>query len=361
MTTRVVERMGGRRWLVHLIRIVIVAAVAAVVIWRVNWSSARLFVHPSSWGYLLLAIVANFISVGFKGVVWKEIIDGLPGLRQRTRYRDLMPPVFIGFLFNTVLAARLGELVKVALARRRLVARGEDISATALLGTIVAENLIGTLMWVVLVIGIGMFLPLPLYAWIASLAIGAVAALIVGYAMLTATGHQPLPWLSHGSWFAKAVRAASRLWGAVRESHLVLRSPSRFAMVGGASLFTWFAQWAGIYCTLQAFGLGYVGWGGAGLLLVTITLAQAFPLLPGNLVIFQAAAVVPLTATYGVPASQAIAFSIVLQFTEIIVGVVTGFIFLLFEGVSFGQLRREAEAEAVELESDGREAAVATD
>jgi uncharacterized membrane protein YbhN (UPF0104 family) len=361
VTSRVAERMSGRRWMVHFIRAAIVVVVALVVIWRVNWSSARLFVHPSSWWFLLSAVLANFVSVGFKGLVWKGIIDGLPGLRQRTRYRDLLPPVFIGFLFNTVLAARLGELVKVALARRRLVARGEGMSATALLGTIVAENLIGTLMWVLLVIGIGIFLPLPLYAWIASLAIGAVAALIVGYAMMTATGHQPLPWLTQGSLFARAVRAASRLWGAVLESHLVLRSPSRFATVGGASLFTWFAQWAGIYCTLRAFGLGSVGWGGAGLLLVTITLAQAFPLLPGNLVIFQAAAVVPLTATYGVAASQAIAFSVVLQFTEIIVGVVTGFVFLLFEGVSFGQLRREAEAEAVGLERDEHEVAAARD
>jgi uncharacterized membrane protein YbhN (UPF0104 family) len=361
VTARAAERMGGRRWLLHIVRAAIVVVVALVVIWRVNWSSARLVVHPSSWWFLLLAVLANFVSVGFKGVVWKGIVDGLPGLRHRTRYRDLMPPVFIGFLFNTLLAARLGELVKVALARRRLVARGEDISATALLGTVVAENLIGTLMWVVLVIGIGLFLPLPLYAWIASLVIGAAAALIVGYATMTATGHQPPPWLAHGSLVAKAMRAASRLWGAVRESHLVLRSPSRFAMVGSASLLTWFAQWTGIYCTLRAFGLGYVGWGGAGLLLVTITLAQAFPLLPGNLVIFQAAAVVPLTATYGVPASQAIAFSVVLQFTEIIVGVAAGFIFLLFEGVSFGQLRREAEAEAVELESEEPEVAAATE
>ena len=33
------------------------------------------------------------------------------------------------------------------------------------------------------------------------------------------------------------------------------------------SLGTWIAQWAGIYATLGAFGLGYVGWGGAGLLM----------------------------------------------------------------------------------------------
>jgi uncharacterized membrane protein YbhN (UPF0104 family) len=352
---------GSRRWIAHLVRVVVILLVGLIVVWRVNWSSAGQFFHPSSWGYLVLAIVANFISVGFKGLVWKGIIDGLPGLRRPTRYRDLLPPVFIGFLFNTVLAARLGELVKVALARRRLAARGETISATALLGTLVAENLISTLMWVVLVVGIGIFLPLPLYAWIASLAIGAVAAIIIALAMATATGHELLPWQSSGSWYAKAVRAVSRLWAAVRESHIVLRRPRQFTIVAGGCLLTWFAQWAGIYCTLQAFGLGWVGWGGAGLLLVTITLAQAFPLLPGNLVIFQAAAVVPLTATYGVPASQAIAFSVVLQFTEIIVGVVTGFVCLLFEGVSFGELRREAEADALDLESDDGRVAPAAD
>jgi uncharacterized membrane protein YbhN (UPF0104 family) len=337
-----------RRWLPNLIRVAIVSIVAAVVAWRVNWSSASLFVHPSSWGFLLFAVAANFVSVGFKGFAWKGVVDGLPGLHRRTRYRDLISPVFVGFLANTVLAARLGELAKVALARRRLLARGEDISATALLGTIVAENLVGTLMWVIVVVGIGLFLPLPLYAWIASLVIGFGAAIIVGVAMATATGHQLLPWLSSGSIFAKAIRAISRLWGAVRESHLALRSPRQFGIVGGSSLASWFAQWAGIYFALHAFGLGTVGWGGAGLLLVTITLAQAFPLLPGNLVVFQAAAVLPLTATYGIATSQAIAFAVVLQFTEIIVGVLTGFIFLLFEGVSFGQLRREAEADAAE-------------
>ena len=117
------------------------------------------------------------------------------------------------------------------------------------------------------------------------------------------------------------------------------------------SLGTWIAQWAGIYATLGAFGLGYVGWGGAGLLLVTITLAQSFPILPGNLVVFQAAAVVPLTASYGVSAADALAFSIVLQATEMAVGVAVGFIFLLFEGVSFKQLRREAEQEEEALET----------
>ena len=78
---------------------------------------------------------------------------------------------------------------------------------------------------------------------------------------------------------------------------------------------------------------------------MTVTLAQAFPVLPGNLVLFQAAAVVPLTASYGVPAAEALAFSVVLQATEAVVGVAVGFLFLIAEGVGFGTLRRQAEEE----------------
>ena len=176
-------------------------------------------------------------------------------------------------------------------------------------------------------------------------------------ALLSSPGRQVPPWLRTGPLWARATRAFARLWGAVRESHLGLRRPRRMGGVVAASLATWLAQWTGIYCTLVAFGLQRVGWGGAGLLLVTVTLAQAFPVLPGNLVLFQAAAVVPLTASYGVPTADAIAFSIVLQATEVVVGVAIGFVCLLVEGVGFSQLREEAEQEErSRIERPGRHA-----
>jgi len=345
VSTQIVRRAAQRRWVVPTARLALIVAVAALAAWRVDWSAAALALHPESWAFLLLAIAANFASVVFKGVAWKGVVDALPGLAQRTRLRELVSPLFVGFLFNTVLAARLGEVVKVMLLRRRLTRRGAPVPAVTLLGTVVAENLVSTIAWVLLVVSIGLFLPLPAYAWIASLALGAVCVVVVTFALLTATGRQLPPWLSSGTLWARACRAASRVWAAVRESHLGLREPRHMGFVAGGSLVSWVAQWTGILCTLYAFGLERVGWGGAGLLLVTVTLAQAFPVLPGNLVLFQAAAMLPLTTSYGVGAAEAIAFALVLQFTEVVVGVAFGFLFLMAEGVKFGQLRRQAEAE----------------
>ncbi len=346
MTTQAAGRRPlTRRIALPALRVILILAVGAVAIWKLDPGEIRDAFHIESWGFLVLAIVANFVSVTFKGVAWKAVVNALPSLRIKTRFIDIMSPLFVGFLFNTVLAARLGEIVKVLLLRRRLERRGERPPTTTLLGTVVAENLVSTIMWVALVVVIGLFLPLPSYAWVASISLGLACLAVVIVALLSSPGRQVPPWLRTGPLWARATRAVVRLWGAVRESHLGLRDPRQMGIVSGASLLCWLAQWAGIYCTLMAFGLEHVGWGGAGLLLVTVTLAQAFPVLPGNLLIFQAAAVVPLTASYGVSAAEAIAFSVVLQATEAIVGVAVGFLFLIYEGVGFKQLRRQAEEE----------------
>ena len=345
------KRRAIPRWAWQALRITFIAVVIALVVWRVDWPAVISAFRVDNLWLLVVAVLANFLSVLLKGLAWKGVVDGLPGLKHKTRYIDLLSPLMVGFLFNTILAARVGEIAKVLLAKRRLLTRGEDLSTTVLLGSVVVENIITTIAWVALVVVIGLFLPLPTYAWVITAVLGVICLVIVVVALLQNPNRQVPPWLSTGSIWRRVTRAFQRLWGAVQESHASLRDPQQMARVSIPSLGTWLAQWAGIYATLGAFGLGYVGWGGAGLLLVTITLAQSFPILPGNLVVFQAAAVVPLTASYGVGAADALAFSIVLQATEMAVGVVVGFIFLLFEGVSFKQLRREAEEEEEALES----------
>lgn len=333
-----------------------VAVIAVLVVWRVDWAGVSDAFQLDHWGYVVAAVAANFTSVVFKGWAWKGVVDGLPSLHRRVRLRDLLSPLLIGFLFNTVLAARVGEFVKVLLARRRLHAQGEEVRTSVLLGTVVAENLVSIITWVTFVFAIGIFLPLPRYAWISATVLGAAALAVLVVALLSSPGRQLPPWLNTGPLWARVTRALSRLWGAVRESHLGLRNPRQMAIVVVPSALTWLAQLVGIYCCLLAFDLERVGWGGAGLLLVTVTLAQTFPVLPGNLVVFQAAAVLPLTASYGVATADAIAFSIVLQATEVIVGVAIGFIFLMMEGVSFRELRRDADEES----HAGQKAAVDT-
>jgi uncharacterized membrane protein YbhN (UPF0104 family) len=328
------------------LRVALLVGAAALVAWKVDLATLRDALKPESWAFFAAAVAANTASVVLKGWAWKGVVDALPEMRRRSRLRDLVSPLFVGFLFNTVLAARLGEIVKVLLARRRLAARGETVGNTVLLGSVVTENLVSTISWVALVIGVGMFLPLSRTIWVVTAVIGVICLTVLIVALLRSPGRKMAPWLSTGPIWARATRAFARLWGAVRESHLGLREPRRFAAVALPSLASWGAQLAGIYFALRAFGLDVAGWSGACLLLVTVTVAQIFPLLPGNVGVFQAAVVVPLTHAFPISSASALAFAIGLQATEVIVGVAIGFVFLMVEGVSFRQLRAEAEAEA---------------
>jgi len=328
------------------IRIAVLVGAAALVAVKVDMQALRAAMHPASWSLVLAAVAANAASVLLKGVAWKGVVDGLPGMTRRSRMRDLVSPLFVGFLFNTILAARLGEIVKVMLARRRLAARGEQVRTTMLLGSVVVENIVSTIALVAMVILVGVFMPLSRAIWIATAILGIACLTILAVALLRKPRRGMPPWLSTGTLWARASRAFARLWGAVHESHASLRRPGRLAMIAVPAFLSWAAQLAGIWLALRAFGIDVVGWGGAGLLLVSVTVAQIFPVLPGNVGVFQAAVVVPLTHSYPISSANALAFAFGLQATEVIVGVLIGFLFLMAEGVSFRELRTEAEAEA---------------
>lgn len=328
-----------------VLRIALLIGVAALVAAKIDRQAFTAAMHPSSWGFVLAAITANALSVLFKGFAWKGVVDGLPGMRRRAPIRDLVSPLFIGFLFNTVLAARVGEFVKVILARRHLKERGEDIRTTTLLGTIVVENLVSTLALVLVVIIVGLFLPLSRAIWISSAALGITCLTVVLVALLRRPSRRRPAWMSTGRIWARASSGIHQFWSAIRDSHVGLRDPLQMTIIMAASIGAWLAQMAGIWFALRAFGLDQVGWEGAGLLLVSVTVAQIFPILPGNLGVFQAAVVVPLTQTFPVSSAGALAFSVGLQATEVVVGVAIGFIFLMVEGTTFRELRAEAEQE----------------
>jgi len=236
------KRRAVPRWAWNVLRMVLVAVVVALVVWRVDWGAVIAAFRVDNLWLLVVAVLANFLSVLLKGAAWKAVVDGLPGLKHRTRYMDLLSPLMVGFLFNTILAARVGEIAKVLLAKRRLARRGEDLSTTVLLGTVVVENIVTTIAWVALVILIGLFLPLPSYAWIITAVLGVICLVVVAVALLQSPNRQVPPWLSTGSIWRRVTRAFQRLWGAVHESHASLRDPRQMSRVAIPSLGTWIAR-----------------------------------------------------------------------------------------------------------------------
>ena len=93
-----------------------VVAISALLARRVDLSS--LADADIVWGWIAVSLVLNLASVAGKAIVWKAALDALPGQRP-VRYGHVVPALFIGFLLNTVLFARVGEFARVAVLGRR--------------------------------------------------------------------------------------------------------------------------------------------------------------------------------------------------------------------------------------------------
>jgi peptidoglycan-N-acetylglucosamine deacetylase len=309
--------------------------------------------------FVMAALAANLISVAAKAVVWKAAIDAVDDGRVRARLSDVIPAIFIGFLLNTVLFARLGEVAKISVLRRKLIERGDDLPTTTIVGTLVTEQFLSGVALLVVLIGVAAFVSIP--GWAFSLLL-VLIGIVVLFA-LAALGIEIWARYRRRQTSESAAEAdpdrIERWWHllgislttaslALREGQAVLRRPKLLARGLTAAVASWLAQMAGIYWALEAYGI-HAGIGAAGLVFLASNLVGLFPIIPGNLVVFQGATYAALQS-YNVPTDVAINFGIGLQLIEALLGVGLGFFFLSYEGLSIGELRKEAEASANDSE-----------
>jgi peptidoglycan/xylan/chitin deacetylase (PgdA/CDA1 family)/uncharacterized membrane protein YbhN (UPF0104 family) len=309
--------------------------------------------------YVFAALAANLLSVAGKGLTWKAALDAVEGVpstpegsngRLHTRFSDVVPAIFIGFLLNTVLFARLGEVARVSVLRRKLLARGYDVPVSTLVGTLVTEQLLSGVTLVAVLLGVAAFVSIPGWA-------GKLLLVLIGVVLVIAVSAAAIEvWARYRRrqvpteddpvehWWHLLGISLSAIPLAMREGQAVLRRPRLLLWGLTTATLSWLAQMLGIYWALLAYGI-HEGIGAAALVFLASNLVGLFPIVPGNLVVFQGATYTALQV-YNIPTNLAINFGIGLQLIEALLGVGLGFFFLSYEGLSVGELRSEAEAEA---------------
>ena len=233
------------------IRRVAAVAAIAVVAGLAGIRAAR--VGGTAWGaldgaavsLLAFAVLANLASVAAKVAVWRRTLAVTPDGAQ-IRHRDLTPAVFIGFLVNTIVPARLGEVAKLAILGRRTRERGVAVPAGALAGSLAAEQIVLAAA-LVLVAAAGTVASSSAPMWVL-----ATLARDVGEPSCSWPSRPP------GSSGSRSGFPAARARSPTTRSPM--RGPhSRAATAGlgalGLGIASWAFQIAGIVFTLQAFGL----------------------------------------------------------------------------------------------------------
>jgi uncharacterized membrane protein YbhN (UPF0104 family) len=301
------------------------AAISLLLARRVDLSS--LAQADVVWGWIIVSLLLNLASVAGKAIVWKSALDALPGQRP-VRYGHVVPALFIGFLLNSVLFARVGELARVAvLARRRRLA-GEGIPASTIAGTALAEQLVLGVALALAVVALAPVMHLPHMIWQLVIVFVLVLAAVTAALMIVLR--------SARGRLAHAISGLS-------SGQALFSQPRATALAMAAATLSWAAQIAGIWAALEAFGI-HVGLAGAGLVFVSSTIVQLFPFWPGNLGIFQLGVSAPLVNAYAVSTASAVAFSVGLQLVEGLLGVGLGLVFMAREGLSLSGARRLATA-----------------
>jgi len=317
----------------------VLAAAIALFVWRgPDWGQVADAFKLVEWGWVVVAIVLNLLSVVARAGAWHQVIEqAMPPPRPR------FPAVFsafgVGLFANAVLPGRIGELARVAvLTRHQPQQRRGDAWAT-LVGTVFAHRVFDLFPMVLLIVYVLFTAKIPHWA-LTSLAIALVVAFaLFAFALASARRH-------HSSMLEEAGRVR-RLVTMARYGLGVLHEPVPAVIAAVLQIIGWTCQLFAVWASMRAFDI-HEPLPAAGLVLVLMNVAMLFPLWPGNVGLVQAAVALPLVS-YGVPYAKGFAFGIGLQAIEMSVGVGIGFLFLAREGLSYAMLRRMPGAEQAEV------------
>jgi uncharacterized protein (TIRG00374 family) len=307
-------------------------AVSAVCIWLalrgVSLHSVWHEIQQTQLIWLVPAVATLLVAIGIRAERWRLLFPR----PQRPSFPATFWALNIGYLFNSILPIRAGELARVlALSRETglpktqglvtvVVERAFDLAALALI-TLVALPL------------------LPNDGLVHTLALLSVAILVVCGVLVALLAVQRLRGFASRHIARAPVLGRERAERTIRSfaaGVAALRDPSLALPVAGWSLLSWVVLGVSDYFVLRAFDLG-VPWEAALLVLITTNLAQAAPSTAAALGVFEIAAQTALRS-YGVPKGAGLSFGIVLHATNVLPVVILGVIALVRIGVSGREL-----------------------
>jgi uncharacterized protein (TIRG00374 family) len=293
---------------------------ATAIAWQINllWLTA---------GVLLLAV-----GTAAKASRWQLLFYPVRSLR----WLDLLSAMMVGYLVNTVLPARLGELARVY-----LVSRTGRAAPAHTLSTIVVERVLDSLTLLIFLVAVMPFLPVPDFIRRAVLTLGLGGLLVFGVMLAMALR------ADHGlALFSTPLRLAPiryRAWLTAQLENALsgleaLRTPRVHLAAWGWSLLIWALLGGSIHMVMLAFHLR-VPVATAILLVSILNLGMVIPSSPGYIGVYHFLAVQTL-GPFGVTPSVAMSFAIILHLANFGSLSLGGLVCMVREGLSFSDLSK---------------------
>jgi uncharacterized protein (TIRG00374 family) len=301
--------------------IAISLAAASILLQSVNVGDALGVLSRADLGTVLFMVVSVALDVGARGARWRTLLAPI----RKLAYLRVLGYTFVGYLANNVLPARLGELV-----RSHALGEGEGVSRTTVLGTVVVERIVDT----VIVVGLAALsvVILDVGGIVATgVVLGAVfvGALVVG--LVVAILSHRLPGAERVSAAAERFPRILDLARRLREGLAVVSKPGTVAAALAFSALAWTFSILTFVLGGRALGIELSLAEGA-LLSSGVALATIVPSGPGYLGTFELTAV-GIATQFGVDADAAFAIALLVHAMILLVTSVGGAISALRLGV----------------------------
>jgi hypothetical protein len=271
-----------------------------------------------------LMVATVFLDIAARGARWRALLEPI----KRLSYPRVLGYTYVGYLANNVLPARLGELV-----RSHALGEGEGLSRPTVLGTVVVERIVDTVIVValaaaaVLILGVG---------GVASTAVvlgaGFVGVLLV-VLVLAVMSHR-LPGADRVTALAARAPRLLDLGRRLRDGLAVVGRPRAIVLAVVFSLLAWTGSIATFVLGGVAVGVSLTPVQGA-LLSSGVALATIVPSGPGYLGTFELTAV-GIATQFGVPPNAAFAMALLVHALILLVTSVGGGVGAMRLGVGLG-------------------------
>ena len=259
-----------------------------------------------------LMIVSVALDVAARGARWRVLLAPIRPIA----YPRVLGYTYIGYLANNVLPARLGELV-----RSHALGEREGLSRTTVLGTVVVERIVDTVIVVglaalaVVILGIGGVLSTAVI-----LGAAFVGVLLVG--LLVAIQSHRLPGADRVTALAERVPRALDLGRRLRDGLQVVGRPRTLVAALAYSAVAWAFSIATFIIGARAIGIDLTPAQGA-LLSSGVALATIVPSGPGYLGTFELTAV-GIATQFGIARDPAFAMALLVHAMILLVTTVGG-------------------------------------
>lgn len=345
---------------------------------KIEWAHLNEAFREANYIYIIPTIMVIFLSHYLRAVRWSTLIAPI----KKVSILNLFSATMIGFMANSILPARVGEIIRPV-----VIARRENIKITTCFATVVMERIFDVLSIIVFASLLFFFLPSEtsqnkragminhVEASTKDLKEGqesySSAANKEGYTDTSKVIKQLKKWSVVLAFFG--ILAITTLFllsvypqkaGAVLEKllflfphHLkdklinflhsfiaglqILDNKKQLLWIGILSLIIWFFNAASVYVLCYSFNIG-LSFAGACFVIVCLALAVALPQAPGFIGVFHIATQKSL-AIFGVGLSSAQSYAITLWALSVIPVTLAGLLFLWREGMSLGEISKYEE------------------